>query len=98
MSEASDRVRLWVKARGWAIVGGLTPVIAGLVVLGAITGDWAAVSGGLLGIAVCGSLVATFIANPTLWEPEHRWKFLALWIAIGTLGIAVIVILVFLLT
>lgn len=58
----------------------------------------AAVSGGLLGIAVSGSLVATFIAYPTLWEPEHRWKFLALWIAIGTLIIAVIVILVFLLT
>jgi hypothetical protein len=56
------------------------------------------VSGGLLGIAVSGSLVATFIAYPTLWEPEHRWKFLALWIAIGTLIIAVIVILVFLLT
>ena len=98
MSEASDRVRLWVKARKWAIVGGLTPVIAGLVVLGAITGDWAAVSGGLLGIAVCGSLVATFIAEPALWEPEHRWRFLALWIAIGTLCIALIVILVFLLT
>jgi hypothetical protein len=64
----------------------------------AMTGDWTAVSGGLLGIAVCGSLVATFIANPTLWEPEHRWKFLALWIAIGTLGVVVIVILVFLLT
>ena len=98
MSEPSDRLRLWVKARGWAMVGGLTPVIAGLVVLGAITGDWAAVSGGLLGVAVSGSLVATFIAYPTLWEPEHRWKFLALWIAIGTLIIAVIVILVFLLT
>ena len=98
MSEASDRVRLWIKARKWAIAGGLTPVIAGLVVLGAVTGDWAAVSGGLLGIAVGGSLVATFISNPTLWEPDRRWRFLALWIAIGTLGIALIVILMFLLT
>ena len=98
MSDASDRVRLWVKARRWAIVGGLTPVIAGLVALGALAGDWATVSGGLLGIAACGSLVATFVAYPNLREPEHRWKFLALWIAIGTLGIVVIVILVFLLT
>jgi hypothetical protein len=98
VSTATQRLKAWAGPRKWAIVGGVTPLLLALLVLGLATDDWVLVSGGMLGLALGGSLVVIFIVNPVLWEPENRWKFLGLWVAIVTLMVVAVVVLVFLLT
>lgn len=98
MSWAGERLRDWVGPRKWAIVLGLAPVLLATITFGVVTGDWAAVWFGFLWLGLGGSLVVIFIVNPTLWEPQNRWRFLALWVGVGTLVMAAIVAAVFLLT
>ena len=98
MSNAGQRLREWVRPRKWSVAFGLAPVLLATIVFEVVTGNWVAVSSGLLALCIGASLVAIFIVNPTLWEPENRWRFLALWIGVGTLAIAAIVAAIFLLT
>jgi hypothetical protein len=96
MSTRRDRLREWAGPRKWSIVGGLVPVLLGLLIFGLATQDWDLTAGGFIGLLVGASLVVMFVVNPALWEPERRWKVLGLWVVVVSLAIVLVVIVVFL--
>jgi uncharacterized membrane protein len=98
MSTRRDRLRDWAEPRKWSIVGGLVPVLLGLLIFGLVTQDWGLTAGGFIGLIVGASGVVVFVVNPALWERERRWKVLGLWVAGVSLAIVLVVIVVFLLS
>ncbi len=98
MSRPSDRLREWLGPRKRSVVGGLAPLLVGLLVFGFVTHDWLLTTGGFIGLLLFVSGVAMFVINPALWEPERRWKALGLWVLVVTAAIVLAVIVVFLST
>jgi len=98
MSTPGERLKAWAGPRKWAIVGGLAPLLVGLLAFGLATDDWALVAGGFGGLILGWSGVMAFVMYPVLWEPQNRWRFLGLWIAVVTALLIVAVAIVFLLT
>ena len=98
MSSPLERLKTWARPRSWSIVGGLSPLLVGLLVFGLATNDWLLVAGGFVGLLIGGIGVAVLLMYPVLWEPANRGRTFVVFVAGGTIVIFLIVAIVFLLT
>jgi hypothetical protein len=93
-----ERLKQWARPRRWAIIGGLSPLLAALLAFGVATHDWLLTAGGFVGLLIGWSLVILIVMYPALWEPANRWRFFLLFVAVGTTVVVLFVSIVFLLT
>jgi uncharacterized membrane protein len=98
MSTPGDRLREWALPRKWSIIGGLSLLLVALLLFGLTTDDWVSVAGGLVGLLLAGAGVAIIVMYPAVWEPGNRLRSFVVWVAAGTVLIAIIVAVVFVLT
>jgi len=93
-----ERLTAWARPRRRSIIGGLAPLIVGLVAFGIATNDpWPAVAG-FGGILVAAIGLCVLVAYPHLWARQRRWGTFAIFVGLGTFFFVVIVIVFFVAT
>ena len=94
-----ENLRSWAAPRKWAILGGLSPLVGGLIIVALLTDAWWMTFAGLAGLFIGATGVVMFIANPSLWEdPRMRWRALGVWWLVWTSVVLIVVAIVFLVT
>lgn len=97
MSTPLERLKTWARPRSWSIVGGLSPLLVGLLVFGFATNEWLLVAGGFVGLLLGSIGVAVLVMYPVLWEASNGGRTFIVFVAGGTIVVVLIVAIVFLL-